>query len=133
MVTFQFVPYHEVEYLSSAKRIHKLLNIVKNEKIVIMQGRLKKHEEADLIELTMEEIGPNFSGVELSVIYPDNDNYEGIKRLKNSFVNILMGDRQGFTIVGPANVVKKIVKNPNKIELFTNEVSLSPKKRKKKR
>ncbi len=121
MVTFQFVPYHEMEYLSSAKRIHKLMNIVKNDKIVIMAGRLKKHEEADLIELTMEEIGPSFSGVELSVIYPDNDQHQGIKRLKSSVVNMIMGDRQGFTIVGPASVVKKIVKNPNKIELFTKE------------
>jgi hypothetical protein len=121
MVTFQFVPYHEIEYLSSAKRIHKLMGIVKNEKIVIMAGRLKKQEEADLIELTMEEIGPSFSGVELSVIYPESSEHQGIKKLKNSVVNLLMGDRQGFTIVGPATVVKKIVKNPNKIELFTKE------------
>jgi hypothetical protein len=121
MVTFQFVPYHEVEYLSSAKRIHKLLNIVKNDKIVIMQGQLKKHEEADLIELTMEEISPSFSGIELSVIYPDNKSQSGFRKLKNSFVNIMMGDRQGFTIMGPASVVKKIVKNPNKVELFTND------------
>ena len=29
MVTFKFVPYHEVEGLSSAKRVNKLLRIVK--------------------------------------------------------------------------------------------------------
>ena len=133
MVTFQFVPFHEIEYLSSAKRIHKLMTIVKNEKIVIMAGRLKKQEEADLIELTMEEIGPNFSGVELSVIYPEKDQYEGMKRLKNTVVNMLMGDRQGFTIVGPASVVKKIVQNPNKIELFTKENQTKRKTKKRKR
>lgn len=133
MVTFQFVPFHEIEYLSSAKRVHKLMSIVKNEKIVIMAGRLKKQEEADLIELTMEEIGPNFSGVELSVIYPEKDQYEGMKRLKNTVVNMLMGDRQGFTIVGPASVVKKIVQNPNKIELFTKENQTKRKTKKRKR
>ena len=133
MVTFQFVPFHEIEYLSSAKRIHKLMNIVKNEKIVIMAGRLKKQEEADLIELTMEEIGPTFSGVELSVIYPESDGYQGMKKIKHTVVNMLMGDRQGFTIVGPASVVKKIVKNPNKIELFTKEGQTKRKRKTRKR
>ena len=55
MVTFQFIPFQDVENLGSAKRVNKLLNIVKEDKIVIMEGRLKKEEEADLIEITMEE------------------------------------------------------------------------------
>ena len=41
MVTFKFVPYHEVEGLSSAKRVNKLLRIVKEDKIVIMEGALR--------------------------------------------------------------------------------------------
>ena len=71
MVTFQFIPYQEIEHLTSVKRVNRLLNIVKEEKIVIMEGRLTKEEEADLIEITMEEISPKFKGIELSVIYPD--------------------------------------------------------------
>ena len=121
MVTFQFVPFQEIQSLSSAKRIHKLLSIVKNEKIVIMEGRLKKQEEADLIELTMEEISSTFSGIELSVVNPNNKNLDGLQKLKNSFTNMFLGDRQGLTIVGPASIVKKIVSNPSKIELFTKE------------
>ena len=73
MVTFQFIPYTEVESLSSAKRVNKLLNIVKENKIVIMEGRLKKEEEADLIEITMEEISSKFKGIELSVVYPNKN------------------------------------------------------------
>ena len=109
MVTFQFVPFTEIQMLSSAKRVHKLMNIVKSNKIVIMEGRLKRQEEADLIELTMEEIGPGFSGIELSVINPKNKNLEGMEWVKSSLANVLLGDRQGLTIVGPANIVKKIV------------------------
>jgi len=45
MVTFQFVPYQEIEGLSSAKRINKLLKIVKENKIVLLQGRLKKKKK----------------------------------------------------------------------------------------
>jgi hypothetical protein len=60
MLTLQFVPYTEIEQLSSARRIQKLLNIVKQNKIVLLEGRLKKEEETDLIEITMEEIDDKF-------------------------------------------------------------------------
>ncbi len=66
MVTFQFIPYHEIQQLSSAKRVNKLLNIVKEDRIVIMEGRLRKEEEADLIEITMEEISPKFKELNLA-------------------------------------------------------------------
>jgi len=121
MVTFQFIPYHEMENLGSAKRVNKLLNIVKEDKIVIMEGRLRKQEEADLIEITMEEITPKFRGIELSVIYPDKENQNTVQRLKSGFANVLLGDRIGMTIIGPASIVKKIEKDPEKIELFMNE------------
>jgi len=123
MVTFQFVPYNDIETLGSAKRVNKLVNIVKNDKIVIMEGRLRKQEEVDLIEITMEEIGGSsrFKGIELSVIYPDKSKHAGFQKIKSGFVNMLLGDRQGLTIIGPASVVRRIEKNPDKIELFTRE------------
>lgn len=121
MVTFKFVPYYEIEGLSSAKRVNKLLKIVKEDKIVIMEGRLRKQEEADLIEITMEEISPKFKGIELSVIYPDKDKQDALQKLKGMMASTLLGDRQGLTIVGPASVIKKIENNPDRIELFTRE------------
>ncbi|MFH1682574.1 MAG: DUF2073 domain-containing protein [Candidatus Woesearchaeota archaeon] len=123
MVTFQFVPYVDIEALSSAKRVNKLINIVKNNKIVILEGRLTKQEEADMIEITMEMISRKFKGIEISVIYPDKSKYSGLQKVRAGFVNMLLGDRQGLTIIGPASVVKKIEQNPNKIELFTKELN----------
>ena len=131
MVTFQFIPYHDIETLSSAKRVNKLLKIVKENKIVLMEGRLKKEEEADLIEITMEEISPRFKGIELSVVYPDKNKQNTMQKLKGGFAKVLLGDRQGMTIIGPASVVKKIEKNPDKIELFTKEAG--PRYRKKRK
>lgn len=129
MVTFKFVPYYEIEGLSSAKRVNKLLKIVKEDKIVIMEGRLRKQEEADLIEITMEEISPKFKGIELSVIYPDKDKQDAMQKLKGVMASALLGDRQGLTIVGPASVVKKIENNPDKIELFTRESKVKVRKK----
>jgi len=129
MVTFQFIPYQEIEKLSSAKRVNKLLNIVKEERIVIMEGRLRKEEEADLIEITMEEISPKFKGIELSVVYPDKNRQDALQKVRSTMATLLLGDRQGFTIIGPASIVKKIERNPDKIELFTQEVAKAKKKR----
>jgi hypothetical protein len=132
MVTFNFVPYQEIETLSSAKRVNKLMNIVKQNKIVLLEGRLKKEEEADLIEITMEEIGDKFKGIELAVIDPDKKT-EGLRRLKYGIANLLLGDRQGITVIGPATIVKSIKRNPNSIELYTQEArkrKVSKRKRK---
>ena len=121
MVTFQFVPYHEIESLGSARRVKKLIDIVKQNKIVMLQGKLRKEEEADLIEITMEEIGDKFKGIELAVINPDSAQMSAFRKMKNSFFGMILGDRQGMTIIGPASIVKDIKKDPNKIELLTKE------------
>ena len=121
MVTLQFVPYHEIEELGSARRVKKLIDIVKQNKIALLQGRLKKEEEADLISIAMEEFGKKFKGIELAVINPDEKGNEGLKKIRNNFFNFILGDRQGLTIIGPASIVKEIKKDPNKIELLTKE------------
>ncbi len=121
MVTFYFVPYHEIDDLSSAKRIAKLMNIVKQDKIVLLEGRLSKEEEADLIEITMEEINDKFRGIELAVIYPEKSKMALMDRLKFDLTRMLVGNRQGFTVVGPASIVKRVRQNPSSIELFTQE------------
>ncbi|MBW2971575.1 DUF2073 domain-containing protein, partial [Candidatus Woesearchaeota archaeon] len=116
-LTLQFVPYMEIENLSSLGRIRKLLNAVKEDKIVLLEGRLRKEEEAELIKTTMEEINAEFKGIELAVIYPEAHNAAAMKKLKQGFINMLLGDRQGLTIIGPASIVKEIKKDPNKIQL----------------
>lgn len=120
-LTLQFIPHNEIVGLGSARRVKKLLDIVKEDKIVLLEGRLSSQEEKDLIQITMEEIGNKFKGIELAVINPDVSS-EGLrKRVKNLFVNVLLGERTGLTIIGPASVVKEIKQNPDKIELLTED------------
>ncbi len=131
MVTLRILPYSEIEHLSSLGRIRKILTIAKENKIVLMQGRLRKEEEAELIKTTMEEIDKYFKGIELAVIYPKDQKESGVfSNLKYNIINTLLGDRQGLTIVGPASIVKQIKKDPKKIELLTQEKSKSSKRKK---
>ena len=121
MLTLQFVPYTEIEDLGSARRVKKLIDIVKDNKIVLLEGRLKKEEESDLIEITMEEIDDRFKGIELAVIYPTLKDASFLKTIKANIVSMLLGDRLGFTIIGPSTIVKEIKKDPDKIQLYTTD------------
>jgi len=120
MITLQFVPYYEIADLPSQKRIKKLLSIVKENKILLLEGRLKKQEETELIKKTMEQIDDNFKGIELGVIYPDKKDADLFFRLKKALINMLLGDRNGLTIIGPASIVKEIKQDPDKIQLLTD-------------
>jgi len=120
MLTISFLPYSEIENLGPYQRIKKILNTVKDRKILILEGRLRREEETELIKVTMEEIDRTFKGIELAVIYPGEAAGNTIlAKVRTGMLNALLGDRQGMTIIGPATIVKEIKKDPNNIELLT--------------
>jgi len=116
----QFLPYSEIRDLDSDKRIRKILEIVLENNILIIQGRLKAEEEARLIGDTMAMIGhvKSFKGIELAVIY-GNGNLGMIAKMRKGIANAISGgDLGAVTIIGPATIIKEIKKNPKKIELM---------------
>lgn len=128
MLSLEFIPYAEIEKLTSVGRIRKLLKLAKEKKIVLLQGRLKKDEETELIKTTMEEVNKDFKGIELAVVYPEKKDSDFLNKIKNTFFNVLLGDRLGFTVIGPASIVKEIKRDPNKIQLFTGNLKRRRKK-----
>ena len=119
MLTLQFVPYTEIQHLDSNGKIKKLLNIVKKNEIVLMEGRLKTVEEAQLIEQTMKDISPKFKGIEICTIYPEIKKLPLGGVIKRGLSQLLLGDKEGLTVIGPATIVKEIKRDPNKIQLYT--------------
>lgn len=118
-LTLQFVPYGEIEHLTTDERIQKLLGIVKQERVVLMQGRLHPEEETKLIQQTMEEIHEGFKGVEICTIFPEEKDLQIFKRIKKEMMKAIVGNRDGMTLIGPASIVKEIKRDPNKIMLLT--------------
>jgi hypothetical protein len=116
MVTMQLLPYRDIASLTSVGRIRKILTLAKDNKIVVLQGRLAREEEAELIKATMEEINKEFKGIELAVI--DSGKGNGFM---DSVASLVLGNKAGMTVIGPANIVKSIRKDPDKIELFMEE------------
>jgi hypothetical protein len=118
-LTLHFMPFSEIASLDSVERIKKLLGIILNNKIVILQGQLKPEEETRLIEDTMIMAGniKGFKGVELAVI-AQNDGLGGFQRFKFGLAKALTGAQNALTIIGPATIVKEMKKDPKKLEVM---------------
>lgn len=126
MISFQYIPYREHSRMDAEKKLNKIMKIVRKNKIVLMQGKLKASEEAQLIEKTMGQITKDFPGISFCTVYPElNGNKKNNQlhtKIKNSVYNLVLGNRDCLTIVGPASIVTEIRKNPNKIDLLTKSV-----------
>jgi hypothetical protein len=120
--SIQFLPFSEIRNLNSDDRIKRILGIILDNNILILQGRLTTNEETRLIGDTMAMIGhvKGFKGIELAVISGSGrENIFG--KMGKGIANILAGgDFSAITIIGPASIVKEMKRNPKKIELLLN-------------
>jgi len=119
-LTLQFMPFSEIAKLNSLDRIKKLLKIILNNKVVVLQGRLKADEETRLIEDTMIMVGniSGFKGVELAVISQDAGEIGKFQKLKFGLAKALTGAHNSLTIIGPATIIKEMKKDPKKLEMM---------------
>lgn len=119
-LTLQFVTFAELEGLSSYKKVKKLLDMVEEKKILIIQAKLSPEEESDLIEETMKKIGKakKFKGIELAVFSPTMKKASGFSKFKKRLADLIGGERDVLTIIGPASIIKEIKKDPTKMQLL---------------
>ena len=119
-LTIQFLPYSEIESLKSGERIKKILDIILDNKLVVIQGKLRSEEEARLIEDTMALVGriKGFKGVELAVISPDIKKRDMVSNFKHTIANALVGNTDSLTVIGPASIIKEMKKDPRKLEII---------------
>ena len=122
-LAIQFIPHSEVSSLSSEDRINKLLNYVKENRIVLLEGQLKKEEEATLIMETMKQISKNFKGIELAVVQPQVEEMSIVARVRTTIARVLLGKKEGLTVIGPATVVEQIKQDPKSLQLFSINLS----------
>lgn len=119
-LSLQVIPFSEIQDLTIAERVKKILSLVLSNKIVILHGRLRPEEEARLIEDTMALVDhvKNFKGIELAVIEPNIKEKSIIVKMKYGLAKKLVGDSSALTVIGPASIIKEIKRDPKKIELM---------------
>jgi hypothetical protein len=119
-LTIHFMPYSEISQDDSLSRIKKIMGLVLDNKIIILQGKLRPDEEVRLIENSMTLIGniDGFQGIDMATISGDDTNAGMFDKMKRGIARVLVGEQDKITIIGPATVVKEMKKNPRKIELL---------------
>jgi len=119
-LTIHFMPYSEIVHEDAIGRIKKIMGLVLQQKIIILQGKLLPDEETRLIENSMTLIGniKDFQGIEIAAISGDSENRGLFEKVRRNIAKILIGEQDAITIIGPASVVKEITRNPKKIELM---------------
>lgn len=92
---------------------------LKESTIVLIDAKLTPQQEANIIEQTMENVSENFIGIELASISSlDEKNLNNLTKFKHVLVEALLGKKRGFTVIGPAQIVHKIKKNPENLMLY---------------
>ncbi len=119
MITLQYLPYHELMGLPLDDKIKKILRSVKEDRIILIEGRLAPFEESELIKRTMEQIDKKFKGIEICSVDYSPREQDLLELLRKKLAHFLLQKNDGLTIIGPATLVKEIKRDPNKIELLT--------------
>ena len=110
-----------MQQLSQAKRIKKILEIVKQNKVALIEGKMDSPEEGELIRETMELIDESFKGIEVASISGLHEDASFMTKLRYRLVGTLLGNQVGLTIIGPAHLVSEIKQDPDKMQLFLSD------------
>ena len=122
-LTIHFMPYSEIAHEDPIHRIKKIMGIVLDNRIIILQGKLRPDEETRLIENSMTLIGniKGFQGIEIATVSGEGEDNTLFHRIRHNIARILVGEQDAITIIGPASVVKEMKQDPKKIELMLNK------------
>ena len=116
-VRIDLISQNRLATLNSHEKIALVLSIVRSGTIVILENGLTPEEQAELIEMTMNEIMPGeFSGIEIET-YPSSTKGKG----KGMISRILGNDNPPrLTVIGPANQIRTIRKDPDMISAWVS-------------
>ena len=109
----KFIPYEK--FLKDS--FNEIVRNLKDDTIILIDAKLTAEQEADIIKETMKRISHKFSGIEMSSIdLQEQANQMG--KIKNAFIEAIIGRKRGMTLIGPAKIVHKIKKSPEELLLY---------------
>ncbi len=127
MLTFQYIPRNRILKLNGKQKIQLIMSLVRENRLLIIEGRLSNIEEAELIRETMVQLNNDFNikkdhdkfnGVEIGVMFSDDNEIGVMQKLKSKMAKWLLGETKGITIIGPAQIIKELRQEPEKIHLY---------------
>ncbi len=118
-LSLHFLSFDKLKEEDSRENIKNILDRAKKGQIVVIEGTLSPVFESNLIESTMQNVSTKFSGIEIASITVNKRLSDGPlgDKMKEFMLSKLGGGKRGLTVVGPANVIKKIKSDPENIIL----------------
>ena len=126
MLTIKYIPKSSMLGMSSDDKVKTIIGHTKNNKIILLEGKLKSNEEAALIRETMYGISKDlrFNGIEMAV-FQNRTSLDILNNMRESLAKWLVGERDGLdglTIIGPASIIKELKQSPEQLEMhFSRE------------
>jgi hypothetical protein len=120
MLRLKFISHERLSGMKSQERVSAILDNIRDNNLVLIEGRLRSTEEAALIRDTMSIIGDNidtFNGLEISVLHNDRSNKGMWRKIREKMIDLLSGHRHGLTIIGPASMIKELNKESDDVEI----------------
>jgi hypothetical protein len=115
MLKIKLVPYEKLK----EQKFSRVIRDLHEKTLIIIDAKLNAKEEAQLIEETMKGVSDSFSGIELSSIdFRKKGDGGRVDKIKNAFVERMVGKKRGITIIGPAKFVQKIKRNPEELLVY---------------
>ncbi len=113
----QVLSYELMKRTSPAKKIDKILEIVKKGDVVLLEGRMSSEDELNLTSRALESVSGRFSGIEIAFL--DSITSKSFAdKFKNVLLKMIAKDRFGITVIGPSKIIKEIKMDPNKLEIL---------------
>ncbi len=115
----KFLPYEKFRQ----NNINSVLKDLHENTIIIIDAKLNSDEEFFLIRETMKKVSDTFSGIELSSLeFKSKEKMNVLRKtldtVKTGLLEKMIGKKRGMTIIGPADLVRKVKKNPEDVLLY---------------
>ena len=118
-IDIAFLAFENLSVMSIKEKIRYLIDTVKAGKILIIDGKLDSEEETNLISETMKNVNEEFPGIELSSMsIEDTGEKSFVLKLKRKALEVITGRRRGFTIIGPARIIKEIKSKKDQVSIL---------------
>ena len=96
-----YISSNEYFKMKDKERIKKIITLLKNRNIVIIDTIIPPSDELEIIKEVINNVDNLFKGIEISTI----------RKSQNNLLNkILFKKEAGLTIIGPTNIVKRLEK-----------------------
>lgn len=129
---FNFISSATLDEQPRSKRVHYILNIIKDGAVFVTDGVLRPEEEMNLIKETMSRIDDGFPGIEIaSLRKPAKGMGSVLEKMtdqKERFQSLVAGIagktheksslRRGITLIGPAEFIRKVKKHPDSFSIL---------------